>query len=389
MRTLFLFMLTPYGAIIHSMKPETKEYWKPILRYFIYLVLVLGLTVLAFVLTIGNNSQLILDTIKAANGVYILIVLAIVVMCFMLRSLAIFFLTRIYEKRYPFHRAIAIDQIGTLYRMITPAGLGGHFSELVFYRKQKISVSDALSVLAMYSIVYQIVLILFNIVTLCVKGSVIQEIGQISISFTSTGPISLPLWLLVIIGFIINISVIGFIFLMSYWNGFYHFIYAPFGNVLHALGILKDLDDYHTRLDRSVDNFRCNLKQLLTHIPTLLAVSLCFIVYIGLSYSVPYFCGLALGNNAITANIFDSILLSNFHQMITCIIPIPGSAITSEMFFLKLFYPENGPVFYETEAIARSALLLWRSLMFIFPLFISCLYALIYRPRKRNIYAND
>ena len=371
------------------MKPETKEYWKPILRYLIYLILVLGLTTLAFILTIGNKSGAILDTLTKANGLYILLILAIVVSCFILRSLALFFLTRIYIKKYQFHRAIAIDQVGTLYRMITPAGLGGHVSELVFYRKQKVHGAQALSVLAMYSIVYQVVLIIFNIITLIVKGSVVNEIGQISISFSMTGPINIPLWLLVIIGFVINISVIGFIFLLSYWNPFYKFIYGPIGKLLNKVRIIKNLDEYHAKMDVAVIDFRNNLKQLLRHIPTLIVTALCFVLYIGVAYSVPYICGLALGNESPYSNLFDSIFLSNLHQMITCIIPIPGSSLVSELFYLKLFYPATGPTFYQSEEIARSALLLWRSLMFIFPLFISCLYALIYRPRRKDLYADS
>ena len=367
------------------MKPETKQYWKPIIRYLIYLIIVLGLTTLAFILTVGNKIDPILDTLKHANGIYILIILAIVVACFMLRSLAIFFLTRLYQKRYPFHRAIAVDQVGTLYRMVTPAGLGGHVSELVFYRKQKISISNALSVLAMYSIVYQVVLIIFNIVTLIVKGDVVTAIGSIHITFELTGRIAVPLWLLVIIGFVINISVILFIFLVSYWNPFYKFIYGPISSLLHKVRIVKDIDAFRDRLDGSIANFRNNLSQLLHHWPTLLVVALCFFIYISASYSVPYIAGLALGNEAVDANIFDSIFLSNLHQMITCIVPIPGNSVISELFFLKLFYP----TFYSSDSIARSALLLWRSLMFIFPLFISCMYSLIYRPRKGDIYADN
>ena len=114
----------------------------------------------------------------------------------------------------------------------------------------------------------------------------------------------------------------------------------------------------------------------------------CFFAYITISYSVPYFCGLSLGNTSSDANFWDSVLLSNFHQMVTCIIPIPGNSVLSELFFLRLFYPASGPSFYSTEEIARASLLLWRSLMFIFPLFISCIFTLVYRPRK-NIDNHD
>ena len=142
------------------------------------------------------------------------------------------------------------------------------------------------------------------------------------------------------------------------------------------------------RFDNAVTNFRSNLKTLGRNIPVFLICVVCFFAYITISYSVPYFCGLSLGNTSSDANFWDSVLLSNFHQMVTCIIPIPGNSVLSELFFLRLFYPASGPSFYSTEEIARASLLLWRSLMFIFPLFISCIFTLVYRPRK-NIDNHD
>ena len=112
-----------------------------------------------------------------------------------------------------------------------------------------------------------------------------------------------------------------------------------------------------------------------------------FFVYITISYSVPYICGLAVGNSSITANYWDSVLLSNVHQMANCVIPIPGSAGVSELVFYNLFYKSG---FYASEDITRASLLLWRTLMFVIPLIIALVYTLIYRPRKRVIsYENN
>lgn len=367
------------------MQNENKELRNQIIRYVIYLVIVLGLTALSFYLTIGNNISTISETLKAANIGWIIAILGVVISCFLLRSIVIFALTRTYIKKYAFHRAFAIDQIGTLYRLVTPAGVGSHFMELYTYKKQGVRISDALSVLAMYSIVYQVVLILYNTITLIIKGGLVSEIGYINIAFSDTTQVNVPLWLLIILGYVVNISVIGFIFLISYWNGFYRFIRNPIGKLLNKIRIVKELDGYQSKLDASRDNFRNNLKHLLTNVPVMLICLASFFAYITVSYSVPYFSGLALNNNSEFANFWDSVLLSNFHQMITCLIPIPGSSVISELFFLRLFYPDNTPIkFYESQEIARASLLLWRSLMFIFPLFISCLYTIFYRPRKRD-----
>ena len=372
------------------MPNKNNEITKELIKYFIYLVIVLGLTLLAFFLTIGNNAGKIVETLQQANIYYILAIFGIVILCFLFRSIAIFVLTRSYNKKYPFHRAVAIDQIGTLYRMVTPAGLGSHVMETYTFKKQKISISTALSVLAMYSIVYQVVLIAYNTITLIVKAPLVGEIGTIPISFSDTSLVNIPLWVLISIGYIANVTVIFFIFLISYWNGFYRFLDYRIGKLLIKMHLVKDEEKYHEHLLNARDNFRNNLKHLLTNVPALLICLLSFFAYITISYSVPYFAGLSLGNTSVYANFWDSVLLSNFHQMITCIIPIPGSSLISELFFLRIFYPANTDMkFYATEEIARSSLLLWRGLMFIFPLFISSIFTMIYRPRKVDIYNNE
>ena len=262
--------------------------------------------------------------------------------------------------------------------MVTPAGLRSHVMDTYTYTKQGVRMSNALSILAMYSIVYQVVLILYGIITIIVKHDLVNQIGYLNINGTA-----ISLWLLVAIGFGFNVITIGFILLLSYWEPFYKFIKGPIYSLLAKLHLIKDLDASRSHLDESKDNFRNNLKTLLKHVPTLLVAVLMFFVYITLSYSVPYIVGLSLGNASNSANFWDSVLLSNFHQMVTCIIPIPGSSGVSELFFYSLFYPTSGPQFYSSDEIARASLLLWRSLMFIIPLIISCICTLVYRPRKR------
>lgn len=359
------------------------EIKKQTIRYILYTIFVLGLTALAFYLSIGNKFSLIFDTLAKANYWYIIAILAIVIGCILARSVAIFSLNRIFDKSYMFHRAIAIDQVGALYRMVTPAGVGGHVMETYVYNKQGVKISNALSVIAMYSIVYQIVLILYGIITIIVKKDLVNEIGYVSIWFNNNSA-SVPLWLLIGIGFAFNTLSIGFILLISYWNGFFRFIRGPIVNVLSKIKVIKDKEKSQSDLDVAVINFRNNLKLLFKNVPTLLICMVSFFIYITISYSVPYICGLSLGNESIYANYWDSVLLSNFHQMVTCVIPIPGSSVISELFFLKLFYPTSGPSFYSSEEIARASLLLWRSLMFIFPLVIACIYTIIYRPKKKK-----
>ncbi len=362
------------------MKPVDKDIKRHIILNIIYLVVVLGLTTLSFFLTVGNKLHSISEVLSKANIWYIIAILGVVLGCIVSRSIAVYSLTHIFDRKYYFHRAVAIDQVGALYRMITPAGLGSHVMETYLYRKQGIRVSNALSILAMYSVVYQVVLILYNAISIAVKSNVINQIGYLSINGWNVS-----LWLLIGIGFGFNVLTIGFIYLLSYWTPFYKFVKGPIYKLLAKLHIIKNLEVSRESLDSARDNFKGNLKILSKNIPVLIVTGLMFMVYITISYSVPYIAGLSLGNTSPTANYWDSVLLSNVHQMVTCIIPIPGSAGISELFFYSLFFPAQGPKFYSSDEIARASLLLWRSLMYIIPLIIALVYTLIYRPRKQKV----
>ena len=94
------------------------------------MIIVLGLTALAFYLSVGSKVNEIMEVLKYAKIGYIFAILGVVLGCILLRSIVIFVLTRIFEKKYLFHRAVAIDQVGSLYRYVTPAGLGSHVMEI-------------------------------------------------------------------------------------------------------------------------------------------------------------------------------------------------------------------------------------------------------------------
>ena len=163
---------------------------------------------------------------------------------------------------------------------------------------------------------------------------------------------------------------------------------GPVVSLCHKLKIVKNPDKTRENLRIQVENFKIEFRRLSTNIPFLILVVACFTAYMILKFCIPYFVGLALGNQSPAAGFWDCIFLSNYHQMVTGLIPIPGSAGVSEFVFYNLFVNESqmetgffckftealvpDPVTGEmvlrnvvdpagTRALARSSLLLWRS----------------------------
>ena len=384
-----------HEEMVESGKPRNK---KATVKYILNISLVLIATGLAVFFAIKDDAREIWRYLSSAKINYLLIVLGMMVGCIMVRSFILFCFAHLFTKKYHFHQAIAVDQIGQFYNAITPGASGGQIMQAYTYKKQGVQVSSAVSILAMYSIVYQIILIIFGTMSFIAKYDFITSLGYIPTTITiSDVPLNLPIWPLTIIGFLLNVGVIALVFLMGYWHGFHNFVMGPVVTLLSKIKLVKDPDKTRENLRIQVENFKIEFRRLSTNIPFLILVVVSFSAYMVLKFCIPYFVGKALGNQSPSASFWDCIFLSNYHQMITGLIPIPGSAGVSEFVFYNLFMNEKNlkegffcimvdgvPDASATRALCRSALLLWRSSTFVIPITIGGLVAAFYRSSPKN-----
>ena len=378
---------------IASGKPKDK---KSKIKYIINISVVLIATSVAIFLALKDDAGEIFKMLGKADWRFLAVVLGLMAGCILIRSFILFAFAHLFTKKYPFHRAIAVDQIGQFYNAITPGASGGQIMQAYTYKKQGMEISSAVSILAMFSIVYQVVLIVFGTVSFIVKYDFITALGYVTININQNGSINLPIWPLTIIGFLLNVGVIALVFLMGYWHGFHNFIMGPVVSFFHKLKLVKNPDKTRENLRIQVENFKIEFRRLSTNVPFLLLVVISFVAYMFVKFSIPFFVGKALGNHD-AASFMDCIFLSNYHQMVTGLIPIPGSAGVSEFVFYNLFMTKNDPAsgFFckyienaegvlvadvaATETLTRSALLLWRSSTFVIPIFVGGLVTAFYR----------
>ena len=270
-------------------KPKSK---KSTIKYILNISLVLIATGLAIFFAIKDDAREIWKTLVTADVSYLLIVVAIMVGCIMVRSFLYFCFAHLFTRKYHFHQAIAVDQIGQFYNAITPGASGGQIMQAYTYKKQGVPVSGAVSILAMYSIVYQVILITFGTISFIIKYDFITKLGYIPTTIKiNEVPINLPIWPLTIFGFILNVGVIGIVFLMGYWHGFHNFVMGPVVTFLGKIKLLKNPDKTRENLRIQVENFKIEFRRLSTNIPFLILVIISFTAYMILKFCIPYFAG--------------------------------------------------------------------------------------------------
>ena len=380
-------------------KTGKKKSKKSVIKYILNISFVLIVTVASIVISVWGKEKLVIDNFASADVRWLLAIFGVMVGAVLIRSFILFCFARLYTKRYHFHNALAVDQIGVFYNAVTPGASGGQIMQAYTYKKQGLHISSAVSALAMYSIVFQIVLIIYGILAFIIKFDLIMSIPPLSDFGLFKLSFGIPPLILTIMGFLLNLSVILMVFLMAYWHGFHNFVMGPMIGLLAKLRIVKKPDKMRENLRIQVENFKIEFRRLWTNIPFFILVAVSFAAYMTLKFSIPYFCGLALGSEHQGIKYFwDSVFLGNYHQMITGLIPLPGSAGISEYFFVKLFYNETIPsegFFYISNlennfsnttsySLTVSALLLWRSITFIFPIIAAGLTTAFYRASPKE-----
>jgi len=398
-----------------------KKKKKDAIKYVLYLLFVIAVTAGSIVIALYQNFNEVIHQLATSDWRWLLVVFGVMLAAVLIRSFVLFCFARLYTRDYHFYHGLAVDQIGVFYNAVTPTSSGGQVMQAYTYKKQGIAISSAVSILAMYSIIFQGVLIGYGILAFIVKYDAINSIGSIKFQIADWA-FSLPIWPLTIIGFLLNLSVISIVLLMGYWKGFHNFIMGPVISFFAKIRIIKNPDKKRESLRVQVENFKIEMRRLFSNIPFTILIAACFFALLTLKDSIPYFVGLALGNLSTSANFWDAVFLSNYHQMVTGLIPTPGSAGVSEYFFARLFVA-SGPTaensFYFNEGSAESilqifnagnsgggvmtmqqaiakansvasnslssaALLIWRSLTFIIPVFVSGLVTAFYRASPKD-----
>ena len=360
------------------------------LKYLLYISIVLVATGLSLFLSLYGTFDQVVATISKCDWRYLILIVGIVVLSYMIDALIFLVFCRLYTRDYKYHQGLATSMVGQFYSSVTPGASGGQVMQVYTMKSQGVQVSNAASIAVMWSIIYQTVLILIDIVALAVdwKDVINAEPFQFNVGGNH---VSIPITPLIFFGFALNLSVIFILYAMSYSHKFHNFILHYVVGFLAKIRILKNPDKTREGLRVQVENFKIELKRLQANIPVLLLQVLLFFVMIMLRSSIPYFAGFAMhawgeGESFNFFNMMDCAFILNFHQMVTGLVPIPGAAGISEFFYNQLYHR----MFQGDAGVINASQIIWRTATFHLPLLVAGMVAALYRSRPKEgiVYAN-
>lgn len=342
--------------------------------YIFYIALIVIVSALTIYCVLGNNFFDVIDAIKKADIFPILIMLGLVLLSFICEGLILTVFARLYQRRYHLYQGICNGLIGVFFSDITPFASGGQFVQAYTFSKQGVKVANSASILVMHFIVFQTIVVLYGTVAFIFGyNSVIKVMGNTTILGLSVPPIALS-----IIGFIINIFTICSLFFLAYCKPLHRFILNTGINLGAKLHLIKDPEKKRQNLTVQVATFRIELKRLMSNAGALVTVVVILIVKMTLMNSLPYFSGLALGED-MSGKYFNCLWSTSYLTMITSFIPIPGASGGAELAYQMLFSH-----IYSSQALLSASNLLWRGISFYFGLVLGGIIFFAYHESPKS-----
>ncbi len=350
-------------------------------KNIIYIVTLLTITFITLFISLSQDFNSIVEAFRGANWLKMVAIFGLVLLAYFIESLIYLAFVRLYTRRYHLHQAFAVSLVGAFYNVVTPGVSGGQIMQVYTLKKQGVAASNGASIMIMSFIVYQISFVILSIIAVSVSWNLILQVGSINIF-----DFSIPIIPFTFIGFGLNILVTVSVLLMSISHRFHNFVLVHIINLLAKIKIIKDPETSRETLRIQIENFKIELKRLMSNIPVFVLIFLMHTLILIIKFSIPFFLGLALNGfgetslgQADTLSFFRSVFLSCYHQMTTSIIPIPGGAGVSEYLFNRVF--SN---YYVSSQVTTAAQITWRFYTFYLVLILSGIFVATYRSAPKE-----
>lgn len=307
-------------------------------------------------LFVFDKPEKVFNALKSVNPWFIALCVLFMVGYWFSEALTVHSILKTMQPNAKLYHSWVDTVIGQYFNCITPFASGGQPMQTYYFVKFGVPLGNALTALLSRFIVYQFVLTLYSVFTLCIG------IGQFGDDLSKKGLIPF-----VLIGFIINTFVIFFLIGVAVWRKGTIKLLNALISLLAKMRIVKNPMRYRVYFTREVEKFHTNFMFLKNNV--LLIIKSCFFTFIQLTLYLSITYILYLGFGLESTGLLQIMSYQAFVLMISSFIPLPGAMGAAELGFAGFF----GDIFGE---FTGTAMMLWRIFTFYLPIVVGMIITL-------------
>ena len=327
-------------------------------------LLILALSLVLY-FTLKDNFSSIMHELSKVNILIFALAIFVFILSLMIKSVSLQIFIKEHKKNYSFKSAFCLTLIGQFLNGITPFSTGGQPFQVYLLKKDGHRISDSTSAMVKDSIAYQVALLIMGIFSITLN------------LVLKTIPVNSSLTPLIIIGFLINIMVLLFLFMIIRMRKTTLSLINKLLLILNKIR-KKNTDQLKKRIEKGLDNFYNCYAELRKNKKQFIITVLTNVINLTLLYMIPYIIFKSLNTN--TFDIMRSIMLTSFVMLMGNFVPIPGATGGIEYGFIKFF-----GIFNTNISVISGAMLLWRFVTYFFGMLMGFIMLII----KEGTYKNE
>lgn len=329
--------------------------------YAFNLLMILLFTVAALYLTIRDFISEILQLLSSVQWGWLIIVIATALLYHVIIAIILTQLTRMSNPQYKYRQGIVNVLIAAFFHGITPSATGGQFAQVYVFNKQKVSLSDAASVLWLDFIIYQ------STMVATVLFLILLRFGYFFDQHS-------PFFIFVLFGFLINASIIFGLWGLARLPRLHNWVFSRGIDIGIKLHLVKNREKSVAFMEEQVERFQIEKAKISSHKPLIVKIVFLNILRLMFYYFLPFVAMKSLGLSLLEGyNVLDVMALAAFVSMINAFIPIPGASGGTEATFILMFTSVLGYI------NASATMIIWRMSNFYLIMLIGGVTFVIYR----------
>ncbi|MEG0826103.1 MAG: lysylphosphatidylglycerol synthase transmembrane domain-containing protein [Bacilli bacterium] len=315
------------------------------------ILLLLIVTMIVLYLMLKDNFLTIMHEIININIFWLIGAILLLVSYWFLRSIILHRIILSFDKNYKFKKAFKLQILTQFFNAVTPFSTGGQPFQVYILKQNGINYNNGTNIIVQEFIVYQLSLVTLGVVAI-IYNSFFKLFPEVKI-----------LESLVALGFLINLFVIIFLFVLAYVKKFDTFILKVSINILSKFHLVKDTQKTLEKWNEQIDNFNEGAKKLTKNKGRFIKLFLLSVVSLMAIYLVPCLLLYGMGDYTSLTGL-KTIIASAYVMLIGSFVPIPGGTGGLEYGFLAFFGNFiKGP-------ILSALMLIWRFITYYLGLII-------------------
>ena len=330
-------------------------------KYKINIIILVCVSLLIMFFIMKDNFNEIMDNLLNANILYLFIALIFMILSVLFQSFSMHLYLKELDKNYKFKDTFILMFSALFFNAITPFSSGGQPFQVYLLNKQGIKISESTNALLQNFLSYQLALITLGTIAIIINH------------FLEIIPNTSLLRHIVIIGFIVNVIVLGLIIYLGKAKNLNTKMFNKIFNFIFSLKFIKNREELKEKANKKIDEFYNSGNYFKNNKYILLKAYSFNLMSLIILYIIPMFIFLSIKVHNV--NIIESIVCASYTYFVGSFVPIPGGTGGLEYGFIEFFRV------FSNATLISTCMILWRFVTYYLSMILGAL-SLIFVKKK-------